>query len=206
VNFERVVAVLNRLLARHYPQTFNSSWIRRHAPACYYFIHKRIRAEVGGIDWDRVTCALERKYQRLWNPRRRRQKRYRSTREINLVLNKYREKLYVFIETVDGDDLLIRERIAISLVRLAQSGNVLGRLQLLKLVRYTVDAWLDTYPHMSRWKGRTDEIRRQLEGCIRRYRYTGSFFNYIFRTLACAGRGLQPMYLCSLDASGRKSL
>jgi len=206
VNFEGVVAVLNRLLARRYPETFNSSWIRRHAPACYHFIHKRVRAEVGGIDWDRVTYALERKYQRLWNPRRRRQKRYRSSREIHLILNKYREKLYVFVAPVDGNDLRIRERIAISLVRLAQSGNVLGRLQLLKFVRYTVDIWLDTYPHISRWRGRTDEIKKQLEGCIRRYRYIGSFFNYIFRTLACAGRGIRPLYLCSLDACGRNSL
>ena len=88
-------------------------------------------------------------------------------REINLVLNRYREKLYVFVAPVDSNDLFVRERIAIGLVRVAQSGNVLAKLQLVKLVRYTVDMWLETYRHMSRWKGRNDEIRKQLEGCIR---------------------------------------
>lgn len=101
---------------------------------------------------------------------------------------------------IDRNDFFVRERIAIGLVRVAQSGNVLAKLQLIKLVRYTVDAWLDTYRHMSRWKGRSDEIREQLEGCIRRYRYTGSFFNYLSRTPACAGRGIRPVNFYSLDA------
>jgi hypothetical protein len=123
-------------------------------------------------------------------------------REINLVLNRYREKLYVFVAPVDRNDLFVRERIAIGLVRVAQSGNVLAKLQLVKLVRYTVDMWLETYRHMSRWKGRNDEIRKQLEGCIRRYRYTGSFFNYLSRTLACAGRGIRPINFYPLDTCG----
>jgi hypothetical protein len=99
-------------------------------------------------------------------------------REINLVLNKYREKLYVFVEPIDRNDLFVRERIAIRLVRVAQSGNVLAKLQLVKLVRYTIDTRVETYRHISRWKGRNDEIRQQLEGCIRRYRYTGSFLSF----------------------------
>lgn len=52
---------------------------------------------------------------------------------------------------------------------------------------------------MSRWKDRDDEIREQLEGCIRRYRYTGSFLRYVFRTLQYAGRGIRPVYARSLD-------
>jgi hypothetical protein len=123
-------------------------------------------------------------------------------REITLVLNKYREKLYVFVAPIDRSDLFVRERIAIRLVRVAQSGNVLAKLQLVKLVRYTIDTWVETYRHMSRWKGRNDEIRQQLEGCIRRYRYTGSFFNYLSKTLTCAGRGIRPINCYSLDACG----
>jgi hypothetical protein len=85
VNFDGVVTHLNRLLSRYSPETFNSSRMRRRAPACYRFIRNNIRDEVGGIDWDRVTYALER--------RKCRQKpTYRSMREINLVLNKYRAK------------------------------------------------------------------------------------------------------------------
>ena len=52
---------------------------------------------------------------------------------------------------------------------------------------------------MSRWASYDEEIQKHLEGCIRRYRYSGSFLNYLFRTLQYAGRGLPPAYEYSLD-------
>jgi hypothetical protein len=55
---------LNALLSKRRPTTLNSSWILRHAPACYRFIRKWIRTEVGGIDWDQVTYILDSTYQR----------------------------------------------------------------------------------------------------------------------------------------------
>jgi hypothetical protein len=57
------IATLNRLLTSKEPAQFNSSWIRRHAPRCYRFIQLNFRREYGGIDWDRLTCALERRFQ-----------------------------------------------------------------------------------------------------------------------------------------------
>jgi hypothetical protein len=54
-----MASTLNELLSRKRPATVSSSWILRHAPACYRFIWKFIRSETGGIDWDRVTHALD---------------------------------------------------------------------------------------------------------------------------------------------------
>ncbi len=39
---------------------------------------------------------------------------------------------------------------------------------------------------------------KNLDRCIRRYRYSGSFLNYVFRTLQYAGRGFRPLYAFSL--------
>jgi Fic family protein len=36
------------------------------------------------------------------------------------------------------------------------------------------------------------EIRTHIELCIRRYRYSGSFLRYVFRTLEYSGRGIRP--------------
>jgi hypothetical protein len=200
MDFQCTVAALNRLLLRKRPETFNSSWILKHAPECYRFIRKEIRTEVGGIDWDKVTHSLESKYQRRWTRRPQGKCRpYRNKSEIDLILNKYRDKLYVFIAPTDAVDRRMRDTIAITLVRLAQAGNLLAKAEVANLARYTIDEWLDNHDYLSRWKGRNDEIRAQLEGCVRRYRYTGSFFNYVFRTLEYAGRGIRPFYACSLD-------
>jgi hypothetical protein len=79
----------------------------------------------------------------------------------------------------------------------------------MELVGYTVHEWLEHHPFLTRWLDYGDELREQLEGCIRRYRYTGSFTRYVFRTLQYAGRGLRPLRAYSLDepltnGNGRK--
>jgi len=200
MDFDIVVAVLNKLLLQKRPETFNSSWVLKHAPACYRFIRKSIRTEVGNIDWDKVTYALESQYQRRWTPRlRKKYHAYKNAIEIDLILNKYRNKLYVFIAPANLADRQVRDKIAIDLVRVAQKGNLLAKVEVVRLVRFTIDDWIDKYYCLSRWKGYNDEILEQIEGCVRRYRYTGSFFTYLFRTLEYAGRGICPIVTSSLD-------
>ena len=92
------IATMNRLLTSKEPAQFNSSWIRRHAPPCYRFIQVNFRREYGGIDWDRLTCALERRFQRLWKPERiTKRSLYEEPREIDAIREKFRDKMYVFI-------------------------------------------------------------------------------------------------------------
>ncbi len=115
---------------------------------------KNIRREYGGIDWDRLTYALDRPFQRLWKPRRIAKKPilYGDRAEVQTVLNKYRDKLYVFIAASDKNERRIRDVIGISFVRLAQSGNLLARLKLMELLRYTIDDWIEWHRCISRWR------------------------------------------------------
>ncbi len=79
MDFDSAVKIINRLLIKKQPHTFNSSWIRGYAPKIYRFIQKNIRREIGGIDWDRVTRALDHKFPRRWiTSRRNGTKPYRS--------------------------------------------------------------------------------------------------------------------------------
>lgn len=200
MDFDETINTLNRILADEQPATFSSSWVLKYAPRCYRFIHRNIRTETGRIDWDKVTFALERKFQRRWMPTRKPNGRalYEDSSEVNAILNKYRDKLYVFLAPSDLNDKRIRNVITIALVRLAQHGNQLAKRETVKLVRYTIDDWIGRYRFMSRWEGYEEEIQKNLEACIRRYRYSGSFLKYLFRTLQYAGRGLRPLYTCSL--------
>jgi hypothetical protein len=201
MDFEHAVTILNRLLAKKKPSTFNSSWILKYAPHCYRFIYKNIRTETGGIDWDKVTYALEWKYQRRWAPGRLKKNPipYENSNETEVIMNKYRSKFYVFIAPQDLTDRRVRDIISITLVRLAQNGNLTAKQEVIKLVSYTITDWLEKYYFLNRWQGYKEEVQKQLEDCIRRYRYTGSFLNYVFRTLEYAGRGIRPFYAYSLD-------
>ena len=112
---------------------------------------------------------------------------------------KYCAKLYVFISPQDRSDRHIRDSISIKLVRLAQRGNELAKQELMELISYTIDDWIDHHLFLARWRGYEVEIRTQVERCIRRYRYSGSFLRYIFRTLEYAGRGIRPLQAYSFD-------
>jgi hypothetical protein len=208
MDFATVVATLNKVLGRKLPAGFNSSWIRRNAPHCHRFIQRNLRREYGGIDWDRLTQALERRFQRLWKPRRmaKRPIPYENRAEVEMILKKYPGKLYVFVTARDESDRQIRDAIGISFVRLAQNGNIQARREIVELLRYTVDAWVERYDVISRWRGHEEEMRSQIDACIRRYRYTGSFLTYVFRTLEYAGRGISPARAYSIDQRGERLL
>ncbi len=201
MDFDKSIVILNQLLSDKNPEAFNSSWILKHAPNVYRFFHKHIRAEIGGIDWDRVTYAIEWKYQRRWAPGRQKKNPvpYEDAAEVELVMSKYPNKTYVFVAPADLNDRRVRDIMSISLVRLAQSGNLSAKQELMKLLGYTISDWLERFYFLSRWQGYDDELRERLECCIRRYRYTGSFAMYLFRTLQYAGRGIRPFYAYSLD-------
>jgi hypothetical protein len=206
MNFTSLVETLNKLLARTQPDVINSSWIWTHAPRCYHFIRQNLRREFGGIDWDRLTYALDLKYQRRWRPVRTRKNRleYEDRAEVETIFKRYHPKIYVFVAPSGKDDRRTRDIIAISFVRLAQKGNLLARQELMGLIKFTIDNWIERYSFLSRWRGHEDEIQIQLEACIRRYRYTGSFVNYLFRTLEYAGRGIRPVRMSSVDPFGKE--
>ncbi len=193
MDFDSAVKIINDLLTEKRPDTFNSSWILRHAPDVYRFIKKNVRAEIGGIDWDRVTRALDRKFQRKWKvPSSNRTKSYRKKAEVGIILHKYHQKLYAFISPADRHDKDMCDIITIALVRIAQKGNVTAKEEIIKLVRFTVNDWIEHHPKISSWNGYESLIQRRIEDCIRCYRYSGSFLGYLFKTLEYAGRGLRP--------------
>jgi hypothetical protein len=168
----------------------------------YRFLQKNIRTEIGGIDWDRFTRALDMKFQRQWiTSWRKGLGFYHDRTEVEIILRKYQNKLYTFLTPKDENDKNICDIISIALVRIAQKGNTLATQEVIRLVSFTIDQWIERYPQISRWDGYHDLIQKNIEGCIRRYRYSGSFMGYLFRTFEYAGRGLRPIILYSLEDS-----
>jgi hypothetical protein len=119
MDFNYAVNTINELLKEKRPDTFNSTWIRKYAPHVYRFIQKNVRAEIGGIDWDRFTRALDREFQRKWITSSSNRKRsYRKKAEVGI--QKYHDKLYAFITPMDKKDKDMCDFISIALVRIAE--------------------------------------------------------------------------------------
>ncbi len=193
MDFDCAVNTINKLLEDKRPEAFNSSWILKHAPRVYRFIQKNVRADIGGIDWDRITRAIDRRFQRKWRPSYlNKSKFYRKKGEVGIVLQKYQSKLYVFIAPADKNDEHMRDLISIALVRIAQKGNMIAKEEITKLIRFTIDEWIETRPTLSSWEGYESLIPVRIDACIRCYRYSGTFIGYLLKTLEYAGRGLMP--------------
>lgn len=200
MNLDQAIKTINSRLRKSKPIKFNPSWIYRELPNAYHYIWATVRTELGDIDWDKITSRLDRKFQRRWSRKRAKKVRtYRNIREVRIALKPFKEKLYVFISPQNEDDRLIRNIICIALVRVAQKGNIRAQEELVKLLKYTVDLWVEYHWVLGIWKGYTDGIEDKIKGCIRCYRFTGTFTGYLFRTLQYAGRGLRRLQAYSLD-------
>ena len=200
MDFESAVKAINSLLIEKRPDTFNSSWVREYAPGIYRFIQINVRTETGVIDWDRITRALDRAFQKRWiAPCRKRTRLYQNKTEVRIILQKYKSKLYTFLSPADKKDKHIRDVISIALVRIAQRGNMAAKQEILRLLSFTIDDWIEHCPKIACWAGYNHLIQSNIEGCIRRYRYSGSFIGYLFKTLEYAGRGLRPLYAYSME-------
>lgn len=118
MDFKAVAAQLNAVVSRQRPEVLTPSWIFKNAPACYRFIQKNIRTEWNAIDWDQVTSVLDWKYQRRWMPQRipKRLRPYGNRSEVDAILNRYRDRLYVFLVPADGADRNLRDIFSIRLV------------------------------------------------------------------------------------------
>ncbi len=165
-------------------------------------IQKNVRAEIGGIDWDRVTRALDRRFHRKWKPAyRNRSITYSKKGEVELILDKYRANLYSFVSPADKNDEYVRDIICIALVRIAQKGNILAKKEIVKLIRFTIDEWIESRSTLSSWEEHESMIEKRIEACIRCFRYSGTFIGYLLKTLEYAGRGLRSNADYSLNDS-----
>lgn len=202
MEFGVVIKSLNQTLKEKKPIKIDSFWIETNAITVYQYICKNIRTENNAVDWDKVTSCLDRPFQRRWIWKKQKKVEYYQCRaEVEVILNKYKDKLYTFIAPINEEDKQVQHWIIISLVRIGQKGNTLAQKEIIKWVNYIVYDWIDRYPQIRKWKGYSDEIEDKIKGCIRCYRYTGSFLTYLFRTLEYSARG-KPR-LCSLDDPSR---
>ena len=198
MDFKKALQILDDALAAQNPPTFTGTWIFQNAPRAYRFFRLNIRTSTGNVDWDTVTSALDSACQYKWHGQKRRPKKsYENHEEVGRILAHYEGKLYTLLSTLTEQDRRTRDRIIISLVRLAQRGNLCARSEAVQYIRYITEEWIEKYYVLQRWSGFGDILEEQIAASIRRYRFTGSFLGYLFKTLEYAGRGLAPLY--SLD-------
>ncbi|MCU0679978.1 MAG: hypothetical protein MUF50_01575 [Planctomycetes bacterium] len=203
MNLEKAIRNINRSLAKKQPASFSPIWIKYRCKVSYQFIIKNIKTELNDPNWDYIVSQLERCNQKLWLKDRKRKNKpvlkYSDKNELEVILKSHGDKLYTFIACQNKEDKRICDWISIKLVRIAQKGNILAKDKITVLLVYLIDQWIEYDRSLFSWKGYNELITEQIEACIRRFRYAGSFLGYLYRTLEYSGRGLVPLEKFSLD-------
>ena len=196
MDFDQAIERLTQALEKWKPERFNRYWIYWHEPKVYKFVTKNIKTELGRTDWDRITLKLDRSLQARWHEERIGSLQpYSNPQEVEIALRKYWDKRYVFF-TDEREDDEVRNLISVTLVRLAQRGNVKAEEELMEFLIFMVGDWADRYPMLWYWRWDTSRLREQCKYCIYHYRYTGTFPGYLFKTLEYAAMRLpRPLFL-----------
>jgi hypothetical protein len=201
MNLDKAIKNIDRSLTKKQPAYFSPSWIKYRCKISYQFIIENIKTEFNEPDWDLVVSKLERCNQGLWLKGKKKKafELYEDKIELNAILNKYNNKLYVFLSGKGKEDRIVCNWISIRLARLSQKGNILAKKKLVGLLIYPINQWIEYDRSLYAWKGYNELIIEHVEACIRRFRYAGSFLGYLYRTLEYSGRGLVPLEKFSLD-------
>ena len=197
-NLTQVVKQLNSHLHKKQPKYIDENWVKKNSKASYKFIMEN------SLDWDSVTVLLDKEFQRKWNKKLKKKDRlcnvfYRDKIEVENLLKPYLPKLYTFVSRISKEDELTCDRISILLVRLAQKGNILALDNLVELFEFIFEKWLEENKAIFRWRGHEAEMYDLLKKCIYRYRYSGTFIGYLYRSLELSGLGLPKLESYSLN-------
>lgn len=201
MNLEKAICSINRSINKKKPETFNNQWIKYRCKISHQFIVDNIKTEFGDPDWDLVVSKLERCNQKIWmkGTKRAINKPYKDQLELDIILEKYKDKLYTFLAQQDQEDKCVCNIISIKLVRLSQKGNILAGDKAVTLFNYLINQWIEYDRSLFNWKGYDELIAETIKACIRRFRYAGSFLGYLYRTIEYSGRGLVRLEKFSLD-------
>jgi hypothetical protein len=200
-DFKKASEALNTVLKLKRPKSFDPLWIEQQNESLYKYLSGHVRTETGMVDWDAVTIALERRFQKRWYWYNKRKAitiaPYENKEELDIILDKYQTKSYTVFVQENEDDLKIRDKILISLVRVSQKGNVLAQQKLIDWLTFIITEWIENSKHIAKFKGYPDGIKENIQQCIRCYRYTGTFIGYLYKTFLYSARGLRST--CSLN-------
>lgn len=186
MDFEEVIEHLTRALEKWNPVRFNRYWVFWYEREVYKFVTRNIKTELRKPDWDRVIHKLDHSFQVRWHDERIvNLLPYSDPRVVERLIMKYGGRHYVSFMYVNGEeeDNDVRNHISVTLVRLAQRGNVAAEEELMNFLSLITGDWIYRDLQLWRWQRFPELLREKCKYCIYHYRYTGTFLGYLYTKL-----------------------
>ena len=180
---------LEQKLTQYDPPTFGPTWILEYVGSAFY---QRILRRMGQIrgrpNWEKLVALLPATWKKKWSDRniqQRHRNRTELVREVEQVLDKYKDKLYVLFFTETTEDQKLREKIARSLLSLARQGNLEARNKLWDLLRPMIDSWITNRSGFAIYQKERLTPKELFEKSINSYKINkGPYIRYLYLLLS----------------------
>jgi hypothetical protein len=195
----KIVEKIEKLVLKHKPYSIDEKWIRKHSRKSHKYILEN------NLSWDSITRLLDRSIQRKWNRKAKKKKVPESFNdyEVENFLSTHSKHLYVFVVFTNEQEFELCDYLSIQLVRMAQSGNICASETLLHLYEDIFLRWKENDKLIIRYRSYEEKIHEHFFGCVRRYRYSGSFIGYLKRTLQLQALTLPKIQTISLNTRSK---
>jgi len=185
--FRQLVADLLKLVKEKQPEFLTKEWIGENDRALYKRIVRNVRAN-GKPDWQRIILALPEKWQGRWLVGFRKDKlavklkiiyrEYFSEQETWEALGADKENLYVLVAVMTREEVLIRDRIIDSLIKLSQNGNAHARGLLLSFLESKCSEWV-IFGKLSSYEMFYQDMLVKINSCIDNFNFSIRFIAYL---------------------------
>lgn len=198
---------LNDLIERENPKEISYRLIQRLNPNLLEFLRKNFRNKSGRIDWVFIVKNLNPKFRDRFifpvnhnynTPK----ESYEDMNEVDKNLVDLKKYLYTFIDTnpdSTGETNEKRNEICMILIDLAKKGNINAERELINLISYLADRWIEALPNFKVWDFHKDRLHETIRRCVYNYQPKGPFVGYVFKSLKMAALGLERVKEISFE-------
>ena len=189
---EAINELVKRLGAAN-PKNLSPRYIYNNYPDLYYCFISNLRTAKNVVDWTPVVKKLDPEFQVMWlqkpvlgevEPK----KHYRDLEELDLVLKKHQNKLYLLVDPNANRNE--RDEILQDLVSLAKNGNDDAFDKVSEFAEYIVQNWIEKRQLPASVANHMMQVRERIKRSIYLYAggVRGSYSLYLFVTVKLMSR------------------
>ncbi len=164
--------------------------------ALYAFLLLNFKDVKGGVDWKLVSeqsgIDFDDKFLPPKNHKRSTpEQQYENNEEMQKAIGDNKKYLYTFLQSDPGREFEKRNEICTVLINLAKKGNKSAENEIINLISYLADRWVETIPNFEVWKYHKDRELEIIRRCIYNFEPKVPFVGYVYKTLKMASLGLE---------------
>ena len=192
ISLQKLAIKFINIFEQEKPDQISSRWLEKKSRQDYRVILTRIGKDKNSrSNWKKFTDLLPEDMAKCWKPPTKNmdelisEEPYFDSEETDTVVNKHRDKMYVFYTLIDKEkDRDEREKIVKEMREIILKGNIDALDRLIGHLLFTTEKWIEDDPELEIYKYAKEEVKKIITRCIYRHDPAkGKFSSYLYISL-----------------------